>query len=77
MVPDKKILNDIWKNKGRINESLAAISSETLDEDEYWSSTEYKGSAAVYQLFDDEGKADHTTKDHEFSIIVIREWTKD
>ena len=79
MVPDKNLLNDIWKNKGRINESLMTLSNEicVLGETAYWSSTEYKGSAAVYQLFDDEGKADHTTKDHEFSIIVIREWTKD
>ena len=78
MVPDKKLLNDIWKNKGRINESLMALSNEicVLDKVAYWSSTEYKGSAAVYQLFDDEGKTDHTTKDHVFSIIVIREWTK-
>lgn len=76
MVPDKNLLNDIWKNKDRINESLEALHQCALDEEEYWSSTAYNGSAAFFQHLGN-GKVDHTTKDHEYSICVIREWQKE
>ena len=33
-------------------------------------------SAAFYQLFDERGHQDHTTKDHEYTVCVIRDWGK-
>lgn len=77
-IPDKNQLNQIWENREIINKSLNAIGGdvESLDPEEYWSSTAYNGSAAFCQHFDD-GKVDHTTKDHEFAIAIIREWTEE
>lgn len=77
IAPDKYLLDDIWMNKNRINESLKmAVNSNTLDEEKYWSSSECNDSAAFFKHFGD-GKIDHTTKDHVYSILVVHEWTKE
>ena len=78
IVPDKNQLNMIWENREIINNSLRILESAyTLDEEEYWSSSPNGTSAAFYQMFDEDGQIDHTTKDHEYSVCVIREWKKE
>lgn len=77
IVPDKEQLKKIWKNRDTINESLKSLgdNASILKEEEYWSSTEAEETnVAYYQLFDKNGKVDETTKKHEYSICVIREW---
>lgn len=78
IVPDKDLLNEIFANKDLINKSLKAIGEEieVLAEEEYWSSTENGDSAAFFQIFDESGEQDDTTKTHEYSVFVIREWKK-
>lgn len=77
-VPGKALLNKIWENREAINKSLEALGedTETLSEEEYWSSTENGDSAAFFQMFDEDGQQDDTTKSHEYSIFVVREWSK-
>ena len=77
IIPDKDLLSQIWKNREVINKSLKSVNDELdiLDAEEYWSATENGPSAAFYQLFDERGHQDHTTKDHEYAVCVIREWT--
>lgn len=78
MVPNKDLLRMIWENREMINKSLKMINAPcTLDEEEYWSSSTNGNSAAFYQMFDETGRIDHTTKDHEYSVCVIREWEKE
>ena len=77
IVPKIELLQKIWENRGVINKSLKAINGETLDGIEYWSYSETEDkSAAMYMTFDDRGHQDHTTKDHEYTICVIRDWRK-
>ena len=77
IVPKIELLQKIWENRGVINKSLKAVSGETLDGKEYWSYSETEDkSAAMYMTFDDRGHQDHTTKDHEYTICVIRDWRK-
>lgn len=78
IVPNKDMLHMIWQNRVTINKSLEQLeSASTLDEEEYWSSSTNGNSAAFYQMFDEDGQIDHTTKDHEYSVCVIREWKKE
>lgn len=75
IVPKIELLQKIWENRDAINKSLKAIKGETLDGKEYWSYSETEDkSAAMYMTFDDRGHQDHTTKDHEYTICVIRDW---
>ena len=76
IVPDKDVLNSIWENRGIINNSLETIGIKdaVLGSYEYWSSSSNGDSAAFYQLFDEKGTKDHTTKDHEYAVRAIREW---
>ena len=77
IVPKIELLQTIWENRDVINKSLKAVSGETLDGKEYWSYSETEDkSAAMYMTFDDRGHQDHTTKDHEYTICVIRDWRK-
>ena len=78
-VPDKDLLSKIWENRESINKSLEAVGNElaTLTAKEYWSSSKNGESAAFYQLFDDRGHQDHTTKDHEYAVCLVREWEKE
>jgi len=78
-VPDKDLLSKIWENRESINKSLEAVGNElaTLTAKEYWSSSKNGESAAFYQLFDDRGHQDHTTKDHEYAVCLVREWKKE
>lgn len=77
IVPKIELLQKIWENREAINKSLKAINGETLDGKEYWSYSETEDkSAAMYMTFDDRGHQDHTTKDHEYTICVIRDWRK-
>ena len=77
IVPKIELLQKIWENRDVINKSLKAVSGETLDGKEYWSYSETEDkSAAFYQLFDERGHQDHTTKDHEYTVCVIRDWRK-
>ena len=77
IVPKIELLQKIWENRDVINKSLKAVSGETLDGKEYWSYSETEDkSAAMYMTFDDRGHQDHTTKDHEYTICVIRDWRK-
>lgn len=78
-VPDKDLLSKIWENRESINKSLEAVGNElaTLTAEEYWSSSKNGESAAFYQLFDDRGHQDHTTKDHEYAVCLVREWKKE
>lgn len=77
IVPKIELLQKIWENRGVINKSLKAINGETLDGKEYWSYSETEDkSAAIYMTFDDRGHQDHTTKDHEYTVCVIRDWRK-
>lgn len=75
-IPDKDMLNEIWENREEINKSLAAIGKTQLSAQEYWSVSESGALAAIYQLLDEGGKQDHTTKDHHYMARTIREWTK-
>lgn len=75
IVPKIELLQKIWENRDVINKSLKAENGETLDGKEYWSYSETEDkSAAFYQLFDERGHQDHTTKDHEYTVCVIRKW---
>lgn len=75
IVPKIELLQKIWENRDVINKSLKAVNGETLDGKEYWSYSETEDkSAAMYMTFDDRGHQDHTTKDHEYTICVIRDW---
>ena len=75
IVPKIELLQKIWENRDVINKSLKAVSGETLDGKEYWSYSETEDkSAAMYITFYDLGHQDHTTKDHEYTICVIRDW---
>lgn len=75
IVPKIELLQKIWENKDIINKSLKAIGGETLDGKEYWSYSETDDkSAALYMTFDERGHQDHTTKDHEYTVCVIRKW---
>lgn len=75
IVPKIELLQKIWENRDVINKSLKVVSGETLDGKEYWSYSETEDkSAAMYMTFDDRGHQDHTTKDHEYTICVIRDW---
>lgn len=75
IVPKIELLQKIWENKDIINKSLKAIGGETLDGKEYWSYSETDDkSAAQYMAFDERGHQDHTTKDHEYTVCVIRKW---
>lgn len=77
IVPKIELLQKIWENRDIINKSLKAVNGETLDGKEYWSYSETEDkSAAFYQLFDERGHQDHTTKDHEYTVCVIRDWRK-
>ena len=77
IVPKIELLQKIWENRDVINKSLKAVNGETLDGKEYWSYSETEDkSAAFYQLFDERGHQDHTTKDHEYTVCVIRDWRK-
>lgn len=77
IVPTIELLQKIWENRDVINKSLKAVNGETLDSKEYWSYSETEDkSAAMYMTFDDRGHQDHTTKDHEYTICVIRDWRK-
>ena len=78
-VPDKDLLSKIWENRESINKSLESVGNEleTLTAEEYWSSSKNGESAAFYQLFDDRGHQDHTTKDHEYAVCLVREWKKE
>lgn len=78
IIPNKDLLHMIWQNRETINKSLEQFESAcTLDDEEYWSSSTNGNSAAFYQMFDEDGRIDHTTKDHKYSICVIREWKKE
>lgn len=77
IIPKIELLQKIWENRDTINKSLKAVNGETLDGKEYWSYSETEDkSAAFYQLFDEKGHQDHTTKDHEYTVCVIRDWRK-
>lgn len=79
IIPNKENLNKIWENMAKLNEVLGAIEPETqlLSAQEYWSLTTNGDSAAYYQLFDERGHQDHTTKDHNYAVRAIREWKKE
>lgn len=73
IVPKIELLKKIWENRDIINKSLKAVNGETLDGKEYWSYSETEDkSAAKYMTFDDRDHQDHTTKDHEYTICVVR-----
>lgn len=77
-VPDQNLLSRICENRKIINKSLSAIGDvSVLSETAYWSSSAKDDTAAFYQKLDESSEKDDTTKTHKFSIIVIREWTKD
>ena len=78
-VPDKNLLSKIWANREVINKSLEAVGNKlaTLMAKEYWSSSSNGDTAAFYQLFDERGHQDHTTKDHNYAVCLVREWKKE
>lgn len=78
-VPDKDLLSKIWANREVINKSLEAVGNKlaTLMAKEYWSSSSNGDTAAFYQLFDERGHQDHTTKDHNYAVCLVREWKKE
>ena len=78
IVPDKAQLYAIWKNRDKLNTSLTALGIQggLLTPQEYWSASENGEAAAFYQLFDENGLQDHTTKDHVYAARTIREWSK-
>ena len=78
IIPDKDQLYAIWENREEINASFESLGIEEamLTPQEYWSASENGEAAAFYQLFDENGLQDHTTKDHEYAVRTIREWNK-
>lgn len=78
-VPDKNLLSKIWANREVTNKSLEAVGNKlaTLMAKEYWSSSSNGDTAAFYQLFDERGHQDHTTKDHNYAVCLVREWKKE
>lgn len=75
LVPKIEILSKIWENRDAINKSLEAVNADLLEEREYWSYSENEDkSAAKYFLFTKDGHEDHTTKDHNYAVRLIREW---
>ena len=75
LVPKIEILSKIWENRDAINKSLEAVNADLLEEREYWSYSENEDkSAAKYFLFTKDGHEDHTTKDHDYAVRLIREW---
>lgn len=78
IIPDKDQLHTIWENRTEINSSLKALGLKDamLTSQEYWSLSENGDAAAFYQSFDENGSQDHTTKDHEYAVRAIREWSK-
>lgn len=78
IIPDKDQLHTIWKNRDKLNTSFEALGIEEamLTPQEYWSASENGEAAAFYQLFDENGLQDHTTKDHVYAARTIREWSK-
>ena len=78
IVPDKAQLYAIWENRDKLNTSFEALGIEEamLTPQEYWSTSENGEAAAFYQLFDENGSQDHTTKDHVYAVRAIREWNK-
>ena len=75
LVPKIELLSKIWKNRDAINKSLEAVNGDLLEEREYWSYSENEDkTAAKYFLFTKDGHEDHTTKDHDYAVRVIREW---
>lgn len=75
LVPKIEILSKIWENRDAINKSLEAVNADLLEEREYWSYSENEDkTAAKYFLFTKDGHEDHTTKDHDYAVRVIREW---
>ena len=75
LVPKIEILSKIWENRDAINKSLGAVNADLLEEREYWSYSENEDkSAAKYFLFTKDGHEDHTTKDHDYAVRLIREW---
>lgn len=78
IVPDKAQLYAIWENRDKLNTSFEALGIEEamLTPQEYWSASENGEAAAFYQLFDENGLQDHTTRDHVYAVRTIREWNK-
>lgn len=77
IVPKIELLQKLWENRDVINKSLKAVSGDILADKEYWSYSETEDkSAALYMTFDDSGHQDHTTKDHEYTVCLIRDWRK-
>ena len=75
LVPKIELLSKIWENRDAINKSLKAVNADLLEEREYWSYSENEDkSAAKYFLFTKDGHEDHTTKDHDYAVRLIREW---
>ena len=75
LVPKIELLSKIWENRDAINKSLEAVNADLLEEREYWSYSENEDkSAAKYFLFTKDGHEDHTTKDHDYAVRLIREW---
>lgn len=76
LVPKIELLSMIYENIEIINKSLAAVDAQVLEPREYWSYSETDDkSGAKYFLFAEEGgHDDHTTKDHDYAVRVIREW---
>ncbi|HBP09146.1 MAG TPA: AAA family ATPase [Treponema sp.] len=75
LVPKIEILSKIWENRDAINKSLEAVNADLLEEREYWSYSENEDkSAARYFVFTKDGHEDHTTKDHDYAVRLIREW---
>ncbi|WP_294424845.1 AAA family ATPase [uncultured Treponema sp.] len=75
LVPKIELLSKIWENRDAINKSLKAVNADSLEEREYWSYSENEDkSAAKYFLFTKDGHEDHTTKDHDYAVRLIREW---
>lgn len=75
IVPKIEILSKIWENRDAINKSLKVVNADLLEEREYWSYSENEEkSAAKYFLFTKDGHEDHTTKDHDYAVRLIREW---
>ena len=78
IIPDKAQLHTIYKNMNTINTSFEALGLKDamLTSQKYWSASENGEAAAFYQSFDKNGSQDHTTKDHEYAVRAIREWSK-
>lgn len=75
LVPKIELLSKIWENRDAINKSLEAVNADLLEEREYWSYSENEDkTAAKYFIFTKDGHEDHTTKDHDYAVRVIREW---